>query len=337
MKQEQTHYYLIGNEIKKGGLIPKHEDYDDMFSYRYAKRIYIESLQPCSITDIELDKLKNHIKAAKKGEPIEVTDIITDNNGVVTFREVEESDEMDSDNLILTELKKLLGSEFEYHTRSWNIEDIEVLNRLAISIAKSDAAKQYHSSEPVDLETLFEKFEHDFVCEKYFKELVFNWFIPYLQQPSEDLIPLQKLLDSIDEYVLEQRNHQLTRTPARMSTIECVADWCKKFAVNLKTSNLQPNQQSEIDKFKTLHYSETTRADILQESNQRLRDELKNANDRIFELDILGDVSINEQKRLINELSCLQDKIEKINQFIESDLNCAETVLEIGTFLNETK
>jgi predicted nuclease with TOPRIM domain len=34
-----------------------------------------------------------------------------------------------------------------------------------------------------------------------------------------------------------------------MSTIECVADWCKKFAINLKNSNIQPTEeQSEIDK-----------------------------------------------------------------------------------------
>lgn len=51
--------------------------------------------------------------------------------------------------------------------------------------AKSDFAKNYHANNIVDLDKLWKNFEHAFVCEKHFKESVFNWFKPHLKPKSE--------------------------------------------------------------------------------------------------------------------------------------------------------
>jgi len=102
--KEQTHYYLIGGEIKKGKQKPHGEDYVALNPTHFNKldfdidtNKWLNSLQPCSITDGELCKIKSYL-AANTDTPfdldnhftctIEVTDIITDNDGVVTFREV---------------------------------------------------------------------------------------------------------------------------------------------------------------------------------------------------------------------------------------------------------
>lgn len=96
-KSKMKHYYLINNKIMNGGEMPKEENfkkwlYNTFDAYLYA---WHSSLQPCEITDIELDKVSeslcvkytvpniNHIE-----EPIEVTDIVNDNDGVITFMEV---------------------------------------------------------------------------------------------------------------------------------------------------------------------------------------------------------------------------------------------------------
>ena len=81
MKTEQTHYYLIGNEIKKGGeQISKDYPY-----YKEAVDLWMGYLQPCSITENELCKIKSYL-AANTDTPfdldnhftctIEVTDIV---------------------------------------------------------------------------------------------------------------------------------------------------------------------------------------------------------------------------------------------------------------------
>lgn len=52
--------------------------------YHDAKRNWLNYLQPCSITDGEADKIAEHLgHEILKSKPIEVTDIITDNDGVV--------------------------------------------------------------------------------------------------------------------------------------------------------------------------------------------------------------------------------------------------------------
>lgn len=78
-------YYLINNKIMKGGEIPKSNL--DEFSKLIHPNISIEhlhwlnSLQTCSIKDVELDNIKNHIYfkleiCVFNTNPIEVTDIV---------------------------------------------------------------------------------------------------------------------------------------------------------------------------------------------------------------------------------------------------------------------
>ena len=84
--KEQTHYYLIGNEIKKGGEMPKISDpIQSSESIDNYLIVWLNSLQPCSITDVELCKIKYYL-AANTDTPfdldnhftctIEVTDIV---------------------------------------------------------------------------------------------------------------------------------------------------------------------------------------------------------------------------------------------------------------------
>lgn len=47
---------------------------------------------------------------------------------------------------------------------------------------------------------------------------------------NKKLLPLDPFINSVDSYLNGQRNHIIPRDKDRMLTIECVADWCKKFA-----------------------------------------------------------------------------------------------------------
>ena len=59
MKPEQTHYYLINGEIKKGIAYPKLEN--EMKDQKSFIEHWLNSLQPCSITDVELEKVKCYL------------------------------------------------------------------------------------------------------------------------------------------------------------------------------------------------------------------------------------------------------------------------------------
>lgn len=89
--KEQTHYYLIGNEIKKGNKIPTtHYNHPE---YNQIMMLWKNSLQPCSITDVEFQKILAYCYSQNPNfnTPIEVTDIVKVDcdgiNTVVTFRE----------------------------------------------------------------------------------------------------------------------------------------------------------------------------------------------------------------------------------------------------------
>lgn len=81
MKQpEQTHYYLIGNEIKKGKLMPKIKLFDAALTFVAKQDTWLNSLQPCSIKHRELGELIKYVSENNANidfyNPIEVTDII---------------------------------------------------------------------------------------------------------------------------------------------------------------------------------------------------------------------------------------------------------------------
>jgi hypothetical protein len=50
---------------------------------------------------------------------------------------------------------------------------------------------------------------------------------------SEATLPLREFMEAVDEYVYEQENHEINRSPQRMATIKCVAHRCKRFAKHL--------------------------------------------------------------------------------------------------------
>ncbi len=79
--ENKTHYYLICNDIKKGKQIPVRNIEEE--NYRYLIKRWKDSLQPCSITDAELDKVISQVYPFKdrfhfynNPIPIDITDIV---------------------------------------------------------------------------------------------------------------------------------------------------------------------------------------------------------------------------------------------------------------------
>lgn len=56
---------------------------------------WIHNIQPCKIRDSELDKVINHYiqEYSATSNPIDVTDIVNDNDGVITFKQPSKSNE----------------------------------------------------------------------------------------------------------------------------------------------------------------------------------------------------------------------------------------------------
>lgn len=90
-------YYLINGKVMKGKKMPlhvysDHPNWYDSKMYLNSKDYldWLSSLQPCEISESELDKVKNHLfKDVFTEDTIDVTNIISDNNGVITFKEKE--------------------------------------------------------------------------------------------------------------------------------------------------------------------------------------------------------------------------------------------------------
>jgi len=83
--QNETHYYLLNGTVKKGGKMP-----GEFSCMNY--NLWLSSLQPCEISESEFYKIINHvyptdIKTHYPENPIDITDIVEDNNGVITFKQ----------------------------------------------------------------------------------------------------------------------------------------------------------------------------------------------------------------------------------------------------------
>lgn len=83
--ENQTHYYLICNDIKKGKQMPHHQEYvmESAGDYERALFDWKHKLQPCSITDVELEKVISQVYPFKdrfhfynNPIPIDITDIV---------------------------------------------------------------------------------------------------------------------------------------------------------------------------------------------------------------------------------------------------------------------
>ena len=55
----------------------------------------------------------------------------------------------------------------------------------------------------------------------------------FSENTSTTTVPLNLFVNAVNEYVIEQENHLIERSPERISTIKAVAHWCIKFAERL--------------------------------------------------------------------------------------------------------
>ena len=72
------HYYLIGNEIKKGIEKPNCNGKPYCCENKPCESLnWLSSLQPCEISESELTKISNHVLTRfNKDSPINITDIV---------------------------------------------------------------------------------------------------------------------------------------------------------------------------------------------------------------------------------------------------------------------
>ena len=87
-------YYLINGKIMKGGEMPKGEDYVSIkptfFNktwFESDKKEWMSSLKPCEISESELFLILSNVSKLDYDNPIDVTDIVSDNDGVIKFKE----------------------------------------------------------------------------------------------------------------------------------------------------------------------------------------------------------------------------------------------------------
>ena len=103
------YYYLINGKIMAANeKMP--EINEQWHNYNSNLLKWSESLQPCEISESELCLILSNVSKLDYDNPIEVTDIISDNNGVISFKEypkqVEEIEAVDEMFLDLQEFTK---------------------------------------------------------------------------------------------------------------------------------------------------------------------------------------------------------------------------------------
>lgn len=78
-------YYLINGKIMKGGDMPT---FNNALTEHHKKEYsdWLNSLQECSITDRDLTLIKIELGDFKESEILEVTELISDNYGIVMFK-----------------------------------------------------------------------------------------------------------------------------------------------------------------------------------------------------------------------------------------------------------
>lgn len=82
------YYYLINNQVKvSDSKIPDEKKHPLKTTYNLAYNNWLSSLQPCEISESELCLILSNVSKLDYDSYVEVTDIISDNNGVITFKE----------------------------------------------------------------------------------------------------------------------------------------------------------------------------------------------------------------------------------------------------------
>ena len=77
--EKQTHYYLIGNEIKNGNKKPLrlYANFDSEQHYQAAITIWKQSLQPCQISPTDLEQIKSYYQMTLlRNEPIDCSEVV---------------------------------------------------------------------------------------------------------------------------------------------------------------------------------------------------------------------------------------------------------------------
>lgn len=116
------YYYLIEGKIMSANWnMPDRNDDAYITSwhkfnndkYNLDVKIWYSSLQTCEISESELTKIEKHIDDKLKldsydlSNPIDVTDIISDNNGVISFKQPKQVEEIESVGSYENQLKLL--------------------------------------------------------------------------------------------------------------------------------------------------------------------------------------------------------------------------------------
>lgn len=110
-------YYLINGKIMKGGEMPK--DNNSLFQYNF--RIWNKKLQPCEISESELDKIYKYLNIYSSDyNPIDVTNIIDENSksGLINF--YVESKQVDENSEAVEFAEWLVPKYFNIHSNKWN-------------------------------------------------------------------------------------------------------------------------------------------------------------------------------------------------------------------------
>lgn len=185
-------YYLINNKIMKGGEMPKTHDLmrlNDEFR-KVEDKIYndwLSSLQPCEIDwnhlhHIEMYLTNNMSSYIDFSNPIDVTDIVEDNNGVITFKQpkniqIGDTIEYTIDN---KNTPHLHGKTFRVEVASIDENDCYVYAPYGQDIVPIKQAKLVDSKQPKQVESECEVIESndynmDIFINKYIRELPKNW------------------------------------------------------------------------------------------------------------------------------------------------------------------
>lgn len=97
--KEQTHYYLIEGKIMKGDVMPNDESMfykrkDDTQNWGdFLHKEWLNSLRPCQISPTDLEQIKSYYQMTiLRNEPIDCSEVVSDNDGVVTFIEVDKNE-----------------------------------------------------------------------------------------------------------------------------------------------------------------------------------------------------------------------------------------------------
>ena len=120
------YYYLINNRIMWSYYkMPTKDSNDYRYTLESQLKVWKDELKPCEISESELDKVKKYLGNYYDTYFIDVTSIISDNNGVVTFKDKDVEINYDnayskanqfinnSDEKLRKIIKKLSSDEFE--------------------------------------------------------------------------------------------------------------------------------------------------------------------------------------------------------------------------------